>query len=210
VVAIKTSKTSSAGRLARALKRADEKMAPHRASRVAAIDLFCGPWFGGVDVLPGSRDPINQLYYLVQSLLPSLDMTPGASVSATFRLTPFGLKFQAAIDVVLNEIEFGRTVARMILDSLFYQGILFTGLDYKGLANPDADTDGEARPSMFCDCIDFDDYLPDPDATRREAATASSRRAVPLSRSPSACSALPRLFWVVAHCSGTLDRKSVV
>jgi len=33
----------------------------------------------------------------------------------------------------------------------------------------------------------------------RNAATASSSRAVPLSRSPSRGEAMPRLFWIVAH-----------
>jgi hypothetical protein len=40
-------------------------------------------------------------------------------------------------------------------------------------------------------------------ARRGDGPTASSSRAVPLSRTPSGRSAVPRLFWVVAHCNGT-------
>jgi hypothetical protein len=42
--------------------------------------------------------------------------------------------------------------------------------------------------------------------TSRKAATASSSRAVPLSRSPSLASALPRFIWVAAQSSGARSR----
>jgi hypothetical protein len=170
--AVKTSKNSTAQRLARAIKVSDTGMNDFRHARYEQMRQYGGTQYGSGG--PEKAEPLNLPYSIVQTFLPALAIDPKSRIKSLTGedFEPFGHKLSLAVNRVVEEIELGETFNTILIDSLFGMGIAYSGI-VNGELGPDVDEQGYYHDAgeTFVDHISPDLYIPDRFATKPEAYT---------------------------------------
>jgi len=179
--------TTSAQKLAEAVRLASDRMKAYRASRLRFLREYAGPHYaGGAPGAPaGAPQPINLLFATVAIVVPNLVAGRVRVLvrPARPRHRAFAETFALALNHLLEEIDFTSALRRAVTDALFGAGIIKTGLcagrALAGLAEPDGYLHDPGQP--FADPVDLDDYVLDAHARDREhAAFEGDRYRLPL------------------------------
>lgn len=172
---IKTSKTASAVRLAKACLASDEKLKAYRLHNLNLLRQYCGPYYSTyAPTEQAKREPVNTLYAIVSILLPNLCGTTVKSrvkVKGRPELGVFASLYQLAADHMLDQMEYGLTQLRIVSSALFGTGIAKTILETKPLdQSPDFPNWLQDAGWPYVGQVGIDDYVLDPAAMCREAA----------------------------------------
>jgi len=165
---IRTSKTSFAKKLARAIEAADEQFKPHRKHKTRMVEQYVGPYYGDSDIKPG-RLPINTLYQFVSAFASRLVINPRCEMSTPGR--PFsyvGKVLAEATNTRAGHMGLGESFRTALVDSLFGLAILKCGQAVEGSDEmpPHGYLHDPAEP--FVDPVSLDDYGYDYEARRRD------------------------------------------
>jgi len=175
---IKTSRNDQDALQARKVRElvlfSERKLQPHRDKRTELLRHFCGPHYGAN---PDMAEPLNLIYSMVSTLVPSLLLRPRAKVTSTNEeLLAFAETFRLAIDDELKTLRFDGAIKLVVYDALFATGVTKCGLRATG---PGFDTNGniaEDAGAVFCDPVDFDDYVIDMTSKTRSGAAVEGNR----------------------------------
>lgn len=161
----------SAKKYASGVKQSDSRLKAYRDNRIAFLRQFAGPYYTSGDGAPEEAEPLNTIFQLVSLYGPHLVyQNPKAMVSTTFpELRAEGNKLELGLNHLFNEIDFRSTLRTCVVDALFGVGIVKCGLTSGG---QQYEVDGYLHDNgqPFCDAVDIDDYVIDPEARRREEA----------------------------------------
>ncbi len=172
--AIKTSKNSSAVKLARACLASDKRLESYRKHNLELIKQYCGPYYATTDPTAKiTREPLNTIYTIVSILLPNL---VGSRVSSRIvarrpDLKPFASLYRLALDHTLDQIDYAGTLLDVATAAFFGPGITKTILDVRPLNNaPDFPNWLQDAGFPYVGQVLLGDYVIDSYALKREAA----------------------------------------
>lgn len=166
-------------RLRSAMTRSRTQLQPFREKRLAAVRQFVG--FNYSDDGAADRVPINLLELLIttyaRQLVPN---DPQAGVTTRNRqLKPMAKTFELRVNDELKHMDFGESLRRVVIDSLFSVGIMKVGI---AVGDP-VEIDGEQvyAQTVYADPVDLDDWVHDMSArTFSEARFCGNRYRMPL------------------------------
>ncbi len=157
------------------IKLSDKKMKPYLAHSKSLIKRYTGPYFWSKtesqEIPTGERNVLPGFFSYINSVLPYLaTQNPAvriASKSVDYRF--FAEKYEGGANHMLEEINFVKSLQRMVLDSMFGFGLCKTGI-----ADNHDDTSPEGflhDPQQFyADRIDPKDFVWDTNAPTWEKA----------------------------------------
>ena len=170
---IRTSKTSFVKRLARAMRRSDERLAPHLRVRETCIKEFVGPRYGQ-DGKSGVKMPLATIYSYVTIMLPSISFgkvaIQGTSRNPKMRglARMLGLRTtQAAQDCRMDV-----AIGQVVMDAMFGPAVAYLGLAPKDIPGGAADfTDPDMDPGApYVSRISPDTFIQDDQCTEWDRA----------------------------------------
>lgn len=148
-----------ATRLRKAMKWSRQQLDPFRTARVSAFKQYVGFNYSA----NGSSDkvPVNHLWQGVSTWRRHLvAQNPHVLVSTReAALKPSAAKFELAMNQVLHDADFERTLNVAALDALFAVGIFKVGITPKDAVDIDGIQHVVGMP--YCDAIDLDDWVHD-------------------------------------------------
>ena len=162
--------------LAKLIKEGDKRMKPYRVNRQHIMKSYVGPYYrtGKTADNVSWHQPLNIIYQTCQIYIAHLaGRNPKSLVTpATLDLIPFSENFGLALDHLYEEIDFVKTMRRVILDAMFGFGIMHTGLTTGRPINELKDSHGYLHDlgQPFADRISLDDFIIDPFCTKLEEA----------------------------------------
>jgi len=177
-----TTTSTSAQKLAQAVRESDEMLAPYRRNRLMFLRQYAGPYYvsrrGGPAA--GGAEPLNMIYSVVSVVLPHLVATNPRAMIRTPRaaLRRRAEVFALAWNHLAEEIDLSRSLRTVVADALFGVGIMKTGLapgaTVEGVEGFGGYLHDNGQP--FADPVDVDDYVIDPQARAREQAAFEGNR----------------------------------
>ena len=165
---------NSSLRLAEGVRRSFRRLKRYRQHRLSFMREFAGQYYTsdrGAGVSSTGPEPLNTIYNVVSLMLPHLAFQNPKSLVTTdsLNLRPESKKLELALDRLYKEIDLWKTLRISITDALLSVGIVKVGLTSGGqIYEVDGYQHDNGQP--FCDAVDLDDYIIDPDARRREEA----------------------------------------
>lgn len=140
-----------------------------RKARSKMLKHYAAGWYDNAEAF---SQPLNLIDRGVQILAPFLvSNNPKVMVDAKRGIKinkPFARTFELALEYVLNEIRFAQNTLRpLVINSLFSMGITKTGICKSDI---ELEVGGYWHDTYqpYCDNIDFEDYIGDVAARRRE------------------------------------------
>ena len=160
-------------KLQQAVARSDKRLRHFRASRVQALRAYAGGHYGETKQ---RFDPLNMMFSAISVIVPTLAArSPRVRIRARrAELRASAYSKELAMNNHLREIDFRRSLRKMITDSVFAVAINKTGL----APGRDVEIMGYLHDigTPFSDPIDLDDYRVDPVARHREEAVFEGNR----------------------------------
>ncbi len=161
----------SAKRYASGVKQSDDRLKAYRNNRIAFLRQYAGPYYTSGEGASEDREPLNTIFQLVSLYVPHLVyQNPKAMATTNFpELRAEGNKLELGLNRLFSEIDLRSTLRTCVTDALFGAGIVKCGLTSGG---QQYEVDGYLHDNgqPFCDAVDIDDYVIDPEARRREEA----------------------------------------
>lgn len=152
-----------------------------RDKRVEAVKQYVGNHWS--DSGASKRVPVNLMELAVNIYTRQL-AARCPQVMATAKnpaLKPGAARLQLAVNHLLKEIDFERTLQRCVLDAMFGMGILKVGISRAISKQVEVEGFLHDIGQPFADCIDLDNWVHDVDATVYEQVSfAGSRHRLPL------------------------------
>jgi len=175
---IRTSKNSQEIEQAKKLKDlvvySERRLDHHRTKRLEMIRHFAGPHYGSNWEM---AEPLGLIYSLVSTLVPALLIRPRAMVTATDEdMMAFAETFRLRIDDEIKALKLDRTLKRVVVDALFATGVTKCGLRATGAGFDTSGNIADDPGAIYCDVVDFDDYIVDMTAKRRSEAAIEGNR----------------------------------
>lgn len=157
-------------KLGKAVARGYRKLAPFRQARIALLDHYTGNYYGKTPNEDTVRRPLGLIYQAVSALVPNLAWdNPRFRVrSEIMALRPYGNMLGKELDHLSDEVDLGRTMRLIVLDTFFGAGIMKVGL----CPGPTYNFEGYLHDigQVYMDRVSLDRYVIDPTARDREEA----------------------------------------
>lgn len=155
------------------IKLCDEKMKPYLSHSKDLIEQYTGPYFwmqqNKHEPLEGERLVLPGFFAYINSVMPYLATTnPKVNVTAVLaELKFFAERYEGAGNYTLKEINFIKSLQRMVLDSLFGFGLGKTGLnEYADDTSPDGFLHDKRQ--FYADRVDPKNFVYDSNAAEWE------------------------------------------
>tara|TARA_R100001082_G_scaffold50070_1_gene27098 strand:- start:3109 stop:4866 length:1758 start_codon:yes stop_codon:yes gene_type:complete len=152
--------------LTMAMEHARRKLQPYRERRFTAVQEYVG--YNYSDSGSQDRMPVNFLELAVNTYRRQIAAANPQVVvtSKNVQLEDISARFELAINKVLKEIDFDRTLQLWVFDALFSIGIMKVGIS----DSADASTKGFLHDAgqPYADIVDLDDFVFDIHASRWE------------------------------------------
>lgn len=175
---IKTSKNSSAVRLAKACKASSQRLSHFQKERLNYLQEYVGPYYRLGDptgTAQAMHQPMNSIYSLVAILVPNVITETFLSMVTTPIIDQrwFARLLEERLNLLFAEIQLAETMRQVVTDAMFTAGIVKIGrsgpVPYSGAADFE---DWRHDPGeLFVDPVSLDDYVLDPNAKVRQAAS---------------------------------------
>ncbi len=140
-------------------------MATFRKARLTFLNKYAGPWHGKDASGSSKLFPLNNIYHAATTLVPNLVFkNPKARVGARYLAhREYAAVLALALNHLVKETHLADTLRKIITDSIFLAGFMKCGL---GVSGQTLDIDGFWHDigQPYCDRVDPDDIILDPDA----------------------------------------------
>ena len=144
-------------RLRKALKHSRKKLEPFRRNRVESLKQYVGRWYS--DDGSDKKIPINLIELGIQIYARHLSARTPRVLAKTrhMALKPRAAKFQLALNHLLEEIDFRKTMNIAVKNALFSIGIVKVGLNASRTVEIGGFLHDIGQP--FASCVDLDDFV---------------------------------------------------
>ena len=163
-------------RLRKAMVAARKRMRPILQARQEILKQYTGTRFSDEETFRREKFPLNLIEMTINVWVRNfISRTPRAMVSTNKQLLkPSARKLELAMDYLFDEIRFGETLSRVVMEALCGIGVAITGIEYEGSVEYMGFTHDTGRP--FCDSIPADDFVFDVNAPSFERCTFMGHR----------------------------------
>jgi len=159
--------TSLVSTLHRGIKQCNKVCGPALAKKQALLGEYANGWYTDA---PTSRRPMNMVARAVKLLLPLLaSKNPNAMTRArVIELAPAAEVMRLTLNHLSSKIRLGATMREVVLNALFYMGIIKKGICAGGPRIKDAYGAYHDAGQLFCDSVHPEDYKFDVSARKKE------------------------------------------
>ena len=170
------SKRSTERQVMLSVKQGFERMEKFKRGRAMGIKQYVGHYYRGGKCIEG-EEPINMIYHVIRSLVPNLVMrNPINKVTTEFPdYKAYAYMMGLALDNLDKKLDIKTIVRRAVVDALFALGIVKVGIN----ATDSLIDFGDIRVDpgqVYCDNVDFDDFVIDTHCKRLEEAAFMGHR----------------------------------
>ena len=158
------------------VKQGFERMSKFKRGRAMYLRQYVGHYYRGGKCVEG-EEPINMIYHVIRSLVPNLVMrNPINKVTTEFPdYKAYAYMMGLALDNLDKTLDLKTIIRRAIVDALFAMGIVKVGINDSDSLIDFGDTRVDPG-QVYCDNVDFDDFVIDTHCKRLEEAAFMGHR----------------------------------